>query len=102
MGKRYPAGMESILSAINIPIRGTVKSADNPTPIETKEWEVIPQFAGRIKITPGLSVGHSEEHTAIVGKVNASTPINISIGDEYFGLAKFIYRFCLYLGFCAL
>ena len=45
MGKRYPAGMESILLAINIPIRDRVKSADNPTPIETKEWEVIPQFA---------------------------------------------------------
>jgi hypothetical protein len=45
MGKRYPVGMESILLTINIPIRGEVKSADNPTPIETKEWEVIPQFA---------------------------------------------------------
>ena len=45
MGKRYPTGMESILLAINIPIRDRVKNADNPTPIETKEWEVIPQFA---------------------------------------------------------
>ncbi len=45
MGKGYPAGMESIFLAINIPKMGRVKSADNPTPIETKEWEVIPQFA---------------------------------------------------------
>jgi hypothetical protein len=45
MGKAYPAGMESILLIINIPIRGRVTGADNPTPIETKEWEVIPQFA---------------------------------------------------------
>jgi hypothetical protein len=50
----------------------------------------------------GLSVGHREEHTAITGKVNASNPISINMGDEYFGLAKFIYRFCLYLGFYAL
>jgi hypothetical protein len=50
----------------------------------------------------GLSVGHSEEHTAITGKVNASTPIIISMGDEYFGTAKFISSFCLYLGFYAL
>ena len=45
MGKRYPAGMERILLAVNISIRGRVTSADNPAPIETKEWEVIPQFA---------------------------------------------------------
>jgi hypothetical protein len=45
MGKGYPAGTESILLPINIPIRGRVKSADNPFPIETKEWVVIPQFA---------------------------------------------------------
>ena len=102
MGKRYPVGMESILLAINIPIRRRVTSADNPIPIEIKEWVVIPQFACWKKITPGLSVGHSEEHTAITGKVNASTPINISMGDEYFGLAKFIYRFCLSFGFYTL
>ena len=45
MEKRYPAGMENILLAINIPIRDRVKSADNPFPIETKEWVVVPQFA---------------------------------------------------------
>ena len=45
MGKRYPAGMEKILLAINIPIRRRVTSADNPIPIEIKEWVVIPQFA---------------------------------------------------------
>jgi hypothetical protein len=45
MGKGYPAGMENILLTINIPIRGRVESADNPIPIETKEWVVIPQFA---------------------------------------------------------
>ncbi len=45
MGERYPAGMERSLLAINIPIRDRVTSADNPAPIETKEWEVIPQFA---------------------------------------------------------
>ena len=45
MGKRYPAGIKNILLTLNIPIRGTVKSTDNPAPCETKEWEVIPQFA---------------------------------------------------------
>jgi hypothetical protein len=77
---------------------GRVKSADNPTSIETKEWEVTPQFVCWKRITPGSSVGHSEEHTAITGRVSASTPINISMGGEYFGLMKFIYRYCPYLG----
>jgi len=45
MGKRYPAGMENTLFAKNRPIRGKMKSADSPPPIETKEWVVIPQFA---------------------------------------------------------
>ena len=45
MEKRHPAGVESILLAINIPTRGRAKSTDDPTTIETKEWEVIPQFA---------------------------------------------------------
>lgn len=45
MGKRCPAGMKSIILATNLPIRSKVKSADNPAPIETKEWVVVPQFA---------------------------------------------------------
>ncbi len=45
MGERYPAGMERSLWAINIPIRDRVTSADNPPPIETKDGEVISQFA---------------------------------------------------------
>jgi hypothetical protein len=98
MGKGYPAGMESILLTINIPIRDRVKSADNPTPRKKKEWVVIPQFACWKKITPGLSVGHKEEQTAITGKVNASNPMTIIIGAEYFGLTRFIYRYCPYLG----
>ena len=44
MGKGYPTGIESILLTTNVPIRSRVNSADNPSPIETKEWVVIPQF----------------------------------------------------------
>ena len=45
MGNGYPAGIENILLTKNLPIRSRVMSADNPIPIETKEWVVIPQFA---------------------------------------------------------
>jgi hypothetical protein len=44
MGKRYPAGMENILWAINIPTRGRVKSAENRISNEIKEWELKRQF----------------------------------------------------------
>jgi hypothetical protein len=47
MGKGYPTGMESILLTLNMPIRGRVNNADDPTPIETMEWVVIPQFECR-------------------------------------------------------
>jgi hypothetical protein len=44
MEKRYPAGMENILLAINIPIRDRVKSADNRISNGIKEWELKRQF----------------------------------------------------------
>lgn len=93
MGNMYPVGMAQILSGKNRPMSGKMNNPANPTPTRTKEWALMLQVACWKKIAPGLSDGHSAEHTAITGNANASIPIRIRVGAEYFGLMKFI---CLY------
>jgi hypothetical protein len=41
--EKKPDGIDSILLFRNVPIRGRMKKAENPNPIETKKWEVKPQ-----------------------------------------------------------
>lgn len=55
-----------------------MKSADNPIPILTKEWEDRAQLASWEKSGPGWFAGHIEKQTGANRTLRLTTPIKIN------------------------